>query len=164
MRSQIFLCVVIGGFIQPTFAQSCPAGIPSGGNPLCLPPGASGSPYQQGSPGQAEARQARWEARWGAIAFDPSNAEVGVASGMSSKRKAKDAALANCKERGGNSCKIDLVYYNQCGVVAWGDTYATTASAGTIAQASERGLQLCGQKTSGCQIVYSDCSVPIRVE
>lgn len=167
MRFRILFCVLCLSFCtfdQPVFGQGCPAGVPSGGNPLCLPTGAPGSPYQHGDQVQQQTPQARWEDRWGAIAFDPSNAGIGVASGMTSKRKAKSAALAHCKEKGGNGCRIDLVYYNQCGVIAWGEAYATTAGAGTVERASEVGLQLCEQQTKKCRIVYSDCSLPVRVQ
>ena len=98
----------------------------------------------------------------GAIAFDDTIGGVGTAIGMRSKRKAEKEALIACRKKGGSGCRIDLTYHNQCGVIAWGDSAATTASAATKEQASERALQTCSEHTEGCKIYYEDCSYPVR--
>ncbi|WP_162348996.1 DUF4189 domain-containing protein [Pseudoxanthomonas gei] len=105
-----------------------------------------------------------WEDRWGSIAVDFPGGLFGVASSMQNKEAAEAAAMADCQIAGGKDCNVDLSYYNQCGVVAWGENYAATASAGTKEKAASRALFLCGEKTGKCKIYYADCSLPERVE
>jgi len=105
-----------------------------------------------------------WETRWGAIAIDDTNSGVGFAKNMKSKRKAEKQAMAQCKSKGGNGCRIARSYYNQCGVIAWGDNGYVTASAATIETASQLGLTNCSKSTTSCKIYYADCSLPERVK
>lgn len=72
---------------------------------------------------------------------------------MTTEKKAEKQAINSCRENGGRDCIMDLAYYNQCGVIAWGDEYVTTAGAGSIKDASDRALQTCGARSSGCRIV-----------
>lgn len=106
----------------------------------------------------------RWADRWGAIAFSETNNSVGVAADMRGERAAQQAAIADCHAAGGEGCKVALSYYNQCGVVAWGEKHVTTARAETINQASERAIQTCSAKSEGCKIVYSNCSLAQRIQ
>jgi hypothetical protein len=92
------------------------------------------------------------------------NGSVGAVKNMESKNKAQKAALAQCRTNGGGyGCKDALTYYNQCGVIAWGESYAATYSAATIEKASERAVEICSTQTEDCQIYYADCSLPERV-
>lgn len=106
----------------------------------------------------------KWEDRWGAIATDASNGGVGTAANRSSKREAEKAALTSCRSKGGNKCKISLAYYNQCGAMAWGDSYAVTRGAGTLQEASEDAMKICGENTKNCSIYYGECSLPERIQ
>lgn len=101
-------------------AQGCPNGIPSAGNPGCIPPTQFNSPYHQ-SGGDSVERQARWADRWGAIAVDDGEKTIGIgiAEMTSSERAAKKIALEDCRVKGGTKCVISLAYYNQCGVIVW---------------------------------------------
>jgi hypothetical protein len=108
-----------------------------------------------------------WADRWGAIAIDDTVAEGGIGTvvGMPSKRKAEKAALAECRASGGGAgCKINLSYYNQCGVIAWGQNYATAMGASTIEEASEAAKQKCDEHTKDCQIYYAECSMAERIQ
>jgi Domain of unknown function (DUF4189) len=108
----------------------------------------------------------QWATRWGAIAIDPnaSKGGVGVASDMKSQRAAEKAAMKQCRNKGGGkTCRVQTAYDNQCGVIAWGDTYYSTANGDTIDSASELGLRECGKETSNCRIYYSNCSYPVRI-
>lgn len=152
----------------PVFAQ-CPAGIPAGNNPLCMPPDNPSSPYYQPDPDASTAPSApnvRWADRWGAIAVDNATESVGigVAEKMSSERKAKDAALNDCRAKGGTKCAVSLAYYNQCGVLLWGEAGYNTTGAETVGKATERGLQKCAKSgLKDCRVFYSSCSYAVRV-
>lgn len=105
-----------------------------------------------------------WENRWGAIAIGD-NSRIGTAVSMRSKHKAEKAAMSRCAANGGGKgCRIEISYYNQCGVIAWGETTAITQGAETIEVASKVALEKCNSKTRNCKIYYADCSLPERVK
>lgn len=155
------LCLV--GLNGPALAQQCPPGI-AHGTPGCIPPNNPSSPLYPNSGSQPVVPPMVWADRWGAIAIDFSIGKIGTSTGMSSKRKAKKAALAQCRANGGVACKSSLTYFNQCGVMAWGESYAATAHAATIELASEIALRSCGEHTADCQIYYADCSMAERIQ
>lgn len=143
------------------------AGVQPGGNgiaptPLCY--WKSGSQQQPAGP--------QWETRWGAIAIDkgPTNAGLGAATGMASKRRAEKAAIADCKAKGGADCKVSLAYHNQCAVVVAGyyaptRGYSIAQGAATPQEAARIGLRECNKDgVSGCTLYYSDCSYAEQVQ
>lgn len=155
-----FLCMAIF-YAGQALAQNCPYGIPSAGNPFCVPPPTHpNSPNYQGDIPPPPI----WADRWGAIAFDKNTGIYGTSKEMANKRASEEAAIHACRQNGGEACRIHLSYYNQCGVIAWGETFATTASAGSIKEASERAIRNCNEETYGCGIVYSDCSMAKKVQ
>ena len=139
-----------------------PAGSPTSGNPSgCVP-------YASGDTSQPQTPQGRWITRWGAIAIGStaSGGGVGISKDMPSKRQAGKVALLQCEATGGGSeCKINILhYYNQCAVIAWGDSFSNVQSAETIQIASSVAMQKCSAKTDNCKIYYSDCSLPEWVQ
>ena len=137
-------------------AQGCPAGIPSAGNPGCIPPDRTNSPYYQNGSTQPSA-SGRWETRWGAFVLDQKTG-LGISSGMSSKRAALSAATADCRAKGGTRCKVELVYSNQCGVLIEGDRGYNTAAADTVEQATSIGMRTCENADANCKLYFSECS------
>ena len=125
----------------------------------CMPlPGAQGS-------GQSE-RGPIWRSRWGAIAIDfgRSNAGIGVSVNASSKRKAKNEAMADCRAKGGQNCRINLIYDNQCAVVVAGTGYGRSQGGATVEIAAAYGLRMCEKAgIKDCQIYYKACSLPVQV-
>lgn len=108
----------------------------------------------------------QWSSRWGAIAIDPEVAKggVGVAGDMESRASAEAEAMNVCRDTGGGeTCRIEVSYDNQCAVIAWGDHYYVTANTETVIEASRIGLEACGVRTENCRIVYSNCSYPVRL-
>lgn len=108
----------------------------------------------------------KWQTRWGAIVvgLTPNGSELKASSGQASRRKAEKQALSDCKKMPGvKDCRVEISYYNQCGVIAWGDNYYHTARAGTKSDASAMALEGCSEKTTNCRIFYADCSYPIRI-
>ena len=117
----------------------------------------------QAQPEQPPAPRGHWETRWGAIATDAVAGTLAGAVNFSSKQSAQKAAFAQCKANGGENCLVRIAFYNQCAVVAWGDTAHTWQSSGTAKTASDIALQKCAKKTNNCKIYYSNCSPPVWI-
>lgn len=127
-----------------------------------------GIPYcsQLPAPTPALPSGAEWENRWGAIAVGStaSGGAVGVASDMKTRLAAEKTALKQCRDNGGGkTCRIELAYANQCGVIVWGESYFETASRETKSQAEAEATELCSKQTADCRLHYANCSYPIRV-
>jgi hypothetical protein len=127
-----------------------------------------GVPYcaQSTPPPSVVPSGSEWADRWGAIAIGStaSGGGVGVATDMTSRQSAEKSAIMQCRgSDGGKTCRIELAYSNQCGVIVWGDTYFETESAATSDQAEAAALDVCSQQTSNCRLYYADCSYPVRV-
>ncbi|MFK3649761.1 DUF4189 domain-containing protein [Lysobacter enzymogenes] len=141
--------------------QGCPDGFTpnAAGTPgmQCIPIGG------QTRPGSPSTASEQWSARWGAIAADNASGKTGLMGNMTSRRKAESGALAICKRKGGSNCELKLTYYNQCGVMAWGDGKMSTASAPTIEEASDLALTECRRLAKDCDVYFSDCSYAKRV-
>ncbi|WP_176090341.1 DUF4189 domain-containing protein [Achromobacter anxifer] len=153
--------LICGVAFQPAFAeQGCPDGFTpnAAGTPgqQCIPIGGQTRP---GSAGPAD----RWETRWGAIATDKESGKVGIFGDTTTRRKAETGAIAQCQRKGGADCKLQLTYYNQCGVLAWGNGKMSTASAPTVEEASELALNECERVGKNCEIFFSDCSYAKKV-
>lgn len=147
-------------------AQGCPNGIPSAGNPGCIPPDQSNSPYYQHSNAATSRPQAVWVDRWGAIAVDKGKQSVGigVAEMMTSERKAKAGAIDDCQAKGGTRCKVVLAYYNQCGALVAGDAGYTSMGSSTAEKAAKLGMEQCTKTgLSNCRVYYSACSFPEQI-
>ncbi|WP_082647827.1 DUF4189 domain-containing protein [Lysobacter antibioticus] len=143
---KIFMIFVIAGFLVfsgRNASAQCPAGIPSAGNPQCVPPSA----WPQNTAATQPAGPA-WKLTWGAIAIDPDHGDVGTSVGQFSKRNAEREALVRCAEKGAKGCKkILFTYQNQCAAVAWpsvlGHNAVIKAASGpTIESASEYAMKL----------------------
>ena len=162
----LFLVVCIAHVARAS--AQCAPGIPSAGNPECLPPDDANSPYYQGNgtqqPAPPQQLRAIWATRWGAIAYDSATGAEGHIVGKINKSEAEQAVLSQCAEHGGNKCKVLVSYYNQCAAVAQvpGGGRITSARAPTAKKAEHMALDNCGQGT--CKIVYSACSPAVRVQ
>ncbi|WP_426287923.1 DUF4189 domain-containing protein [Luteibacter sp. E-22] len=110
------------------------------------------------------APKAVWADQWGAIVIDDTSGDVGVSSSKSSKSDAVRAATHDCEARGASRCSVALTYYNQCAALAWGDGARGTANNPSETEAKADALKSCKEGASGCKVVYSACSAPIRVQ
>lgn len=145
----------------PAAAQGCTT-VEGQGTTYCPPPPQSGSPSGQGS----FPSSGRWETRWGAIALGTTSENKGVygtADGFSSKGKAQKAAMADCRKWNGQNCKVAVAYYNQCGVIASGDTRSATARGPTPEVAMRLALKDCNDITRNCVLWHAGCSYAERV-
>lgn len=138
---------------------TCPPGFyPQNG------PGVLGcAPIPSGESESTSGPAPKWATRWGAIATDGAKSAFGAASDMPRKRAAQKEALARCKAQGGASCKVDLVYYNQCAVTIAGDSKYLSQGAESVRIATEVGMKRCDELDAGCRVYYSGCSLPVRI-
>ena len=168
MQTRILLAVGLLSLNGLAWGQGCPQGMPSAGNPMCVPPDPNNpnAPNYRGNqvPTAPMMPQVRWADQWGAVAIDGTTSDVGAVTGISSKRKAEKAAMARCRAKGGGGCRVQLSYGNQCGVIAWGDDGYSTAGGTTIGKASEVAVRLCSQHYKNCRIYYAACSLPQRIQ
>lgn len=143
---------------------NCPPGyFPTGGGGAvgCAPipnynlPGAQQHPPDPGP---------TWQTRWGAIAIDGQNSRFAGVEGFSTSSKAKKAAIKLCRSNGGKKCKILLNYYNQCGALAWGQQGAIASGGPVLEEVMKQSVAACSEKTSNCQVYYSGCSYPEKVQ
>jgi hypothetical protein len=145
----------------PIAWSQCAPGIPSAGNPGCIPPDAPGSPYQNGS--QQQAPKVQWADRWGAIAIDGDTGGAGAVVALPSREAAVSAAIQDCAKNGSRNCSVRMAYKNQCAAVAWGGGFSSTARAPTKEAAEADATATCEKSGAACKVVYSDCSYPVRV-
>jgi hypothetical protein len=154
------LCVSI-----PGHAQQCGYGAQDGGQ--CVP--ADQLPGYQDSLQSGQTRpqqpQAVWTKRWGAIAIDNGTSSVGVSENQTSKSAASAESLQRCTSKSNSQhCEMQLAYYNQCVALAWGTKYSGIGHAETQGQAQSEALQGCAKGAHDCKVVYSACSLPVRVQ
>ncbi|MBX9403416.1 DUF4189 domain-containing protein [Lysobacter sp. BMK333-48F3] len=165
MRIMLVGCLM--GLVGTVYAQ-CPAGIPSAGNPQCVPPNAAGWPngaHEESQPRPTpRPKPVKWASRWGAVAIDSNNNAIGVSSEASSQREAEFEAMDLCGSKGGGGCKVSLTYRDQCGVVVWGDNFYATAHAASVPEASVLAMARCEQSSSNCKVFYSDCAHAVPVQ
>lgn len=173
MKKLILVALFLLGalFLTVGYAeQGCADGfvpnpVPSGtpGQNQCVP-----MPGQNRGGNSPSAPEVRWAKRWGAFALDSKGGQLGVASGEASKRKAQNAAVDHCRQKGGSNCQVGLAFYNQCGAVAWGEGGGGIVSFGSAAtrdDAEAEATKRCSHKTSGsCEIIKYECSFAERVQ
>ncbi|WP_425492568.1 DUF4189 domain-containing protein [Luteibacter aegosomaticola] len=137
----------------------CAPGVPSAGNPGCIPPNQANSPYFQPptAPGMAPAPEPIWEDRWGAIAVDASTGTFGASKDKLNKRDANDAAIKDCQSEGDRGCEVLISYYSQCVALAQASTggllFAETSP--RLENAKTHALAECGKDS--CSVMYTDC-------
>ena len=124
---------------------------------------------QQGEQQQPSAPPAKWVDRWGAVAIggDAGHpAIIGLSENMASRGSAESTALTKCKsQRGGETCSIKQSYANQCVALAWGNTGGGGVAVGrNTNEAQKKSLVLCSKNAPDCEVLYTDCSMPVRIQ
>lgn len=159
MRHIKFLLIIISTFVANKAFAQCRVG--SG------PDMGDGIPYCSDiAPQQAQLYSPVWENRWGAFAIDPNvkKGGIGVAENMRSQKEAENHALKQCKNSGGTkTCVIEFNYYNQCAVIAWGDSSYYWALDENPAAASDTALEGCAKNTTNCKLYYSNCNYAVQI-
>src|SRR3546814_17411422 len=81
-----------------------------------------------------------------------------IVTGFPSKRKAKKAAIEECRKRGGEDCSISIIYTNQCAAAVSNSVMSSSANAPTMREAIETGMQTCNEiGTACCAVYWSGC-------
>ena len=166
------LVLVFGFSISASASAQCAAGIPSGGNPQCLPPDAlyknQGITQPQSTvPAQQPIviRQ-KWADRWGAISADGRIGSLGFVTGYPSKRIAEKAAVQECHRAGGKDCRAEFAFHNQCAAFIVSNEGSSIAGAPTEKEAATLAIKNCQKDFSSCRVYRTACShaeaVPIR--
>jgi len=139
---------------------ACPQGV-AAGSAQCGP--SSIVNPMSSDAGPPAAPEIQWADSWGAIAIDDTKGEAGIVTDRPSKRKAKKAAMAECRRRGGENCSISRVYVNQCAAVVANDKMSSSVNAPSIDEAIAIGMQRCGETGLGCHVYWSGCSLAKRI-
>lgn len=165
MRTALLAAFILLFYASHAAAQ-CAPGIPSAGNPGCIPPNQPNSPYYNANDAAVAAPEPdwQWSDRWGAIAIDEGTAAAGTVEGQTSKSAATSEVLRQCESLGGTNCKVIMVFVNQCGAASQSqiDGRVFTVSRKTKQESEDSAIANCGGRNS-CKIVYSQCSPPVRV-
>lgn len=106
-----------------------------------------------------------YASRWGAVASS-TNSMFGIVSDQASKEDAERTAVAECIGRGGEDCKLNYTYANQCvAVIGIPNQVSQAFNGGTPDEASKQGLDSCRTNgIDGCWVYYSGCSIPERLQ
>jgi hypothetical protein len=164
----LFASFLVGIGLATGSAQAegrCPAGqFPIGGGNAgwegCAPMG----PGNLDNGGHKEPAE-EWETRWGAVAT--TDGAMGIAESQRSKKAAEVFAIEKCTAtRPANTsrpCTVRLSYYNQCMAVAWGDAGSLPARAWGLKRAENLAMETCKKETTNCELLYSGCSMAVRV-
>lgn len=144
--------------------MACPPGtIPYGtGTDLSV---CGADPSYQPPPGPPPP-QVKWAERWGAVAtYEPAGI-FGTATGMASKDAAVNAAMAECKQRGGGSnCKLDIWYSNQCVAMVVSDKGYNLSTGMTTEIAAQKGMKTCvSSGDPNCHVYYTACSMAEQIK
>ncbi|MGJ7493421.1 DUF4189 domain-containing protein [Variovorax sp. ZT4R33] len=153
----------MGVFVSFAAHAQCPPGsylVSNPTNTYCLPEPNYRPPQQ--APQQPAVV---WQDRYGAIATDGPNQATGSSVNMLSEGAAQNAAIADCRAKGGVNCVIKLAFSNGCAAVATGDKGHGASARQTIAEASSAAQNDCvASGDTNCRIYYKVCSLPARIQ
>lgn len=153
----VLLCMAFGVHAE---GGTCPPGY----HPIYTPgvTGCAPIPGYDDESGSSASSEPAWETRWGAVAAGGGG--FGAAKNASSRRQAMKEAQAVClKNNQGKGCGSLMTYHDECFAVASGDTFGLGFESPDIEQAKQGVLAACSKKSTGCVVIYAECSYPARV-
>lgn len=158
----VLWCLSVGAHAE----GNCPSGFYPIGNravAACAPI-PSATKGQQGQQQVPSSPSPIWKDRWGAVAFDGPRGILGVATELQSEQAAQEAALNDCKAKGGIKCQSEISYVNGCTAFTIGDRGAYRGAKATLDQVVTDGMQKCKEADKNCETYYSACSLPVRIQ
>lgn len=163
LASGVLLLLVIPNSVAAQAA--CPPGmIPYGTGTDVSSCGPDGSQNQVTNASTSIAPAPIWQSRWGAIATYAPTGVLGVSTYLPTRDQAIQSAIADCKAKGGPTCKLEVAYDNECAAVVVGSTGYNVAADPTLGGAIDSGMETCRSSgAEGCHTYYSACSLPVRV-
>lgn len=105
-----------------------------------------------------------WADYWGAISTDTPNGILGSSTHASSQANAEQAAVADCRSKGGTQCILQVSFRNGCGAMVIGDKGFNVNSAPTLGEAVQKGMAICTKTSGDCHVYYSTCSLPEQIQ
>jgi len=106
----------------------------------------------------------RWLDKWQAIATDTQKGSLGTAVDVDTADRAESAAMNDCHAKGGDHCEVQISLRNGCVSLVIGNTLMNTKGAPTQVEADRRALSKCQEEDKSCRVLYSACSLPVRVQ
>jgi len=161
--------LILAGLLGLGSAARAEGGCPPGMTPFQFAP--NQPPSCAPGPNSSAANQAPqqlteiWKDRWGALAADGIRGTLGVATGMADPKSAKNAALLDCKAKGGIDCDVSTPFRNGCqALIVNAATYHFSTDV-TEEKANSSGVAACQSRgLKNCRVYYTTCSPPIRIQ
>jgi len=168
MKAMLLVIGIQFSVLVPCIEAHAEGGCPPGMLPFQFAPNQPPSCMPGGGQSQAPRPLPEvWSDRFGAMATAAWLGILGTANDLKSEEAAREAALEDCRAKGGGQqCKVDRTYRNGCGALIVSSTEGYyTPSAATPQRAEELGMEACikaGDKD--CRAAYSACSFPVRMQ
>lgn len=140
-----------------------PLGDPGQGSSGCAPrPDADGQETRSSAPVRPTPK---WVTTWGAIALYVPKGILGSSTHLATVDEAEQAALQDCKLKGGLDCKLAISFGNQCAAMVAGSPGYNVTLGATPDDAEKNGMTECqGAGNAGCHVYYWTCSLPQQVK
>jgi len=121
---------------------------------------------QQGQQQTPQPPPEQWADHWGAIATDGLSGSFGASTNLLTRSSAEQAALTDCQsKKGSQNCKIETWYRNGCAAMVLSDKGHNVTNGATADEAIRAGMKICSAAKDGrCDVYYSACSLPQRVQ
>lgn len=157
----VVFCLTMGSASHALAEGGCPPGqVPQQGQgwQSCVPiPGST-----QGAGGQSDG--SLWQNSWQAIATDNTRGVLGSAIEKISRQTAEDAAMNDCRTKGGTDCQLRMSYGNGCMAAIVGAKLLHVQVGNSKTGAEKKGMEKCNAEDSKCVVYYSECSKAIRIQ
>lgn len=166
MNRHIANLTTVVGLLVIAFQSHAEGGCPPGHYPqqgqgwqTCIPaPGYGGGGSSPPPPAEV------WEDRWGALAEDEKEELAGASRGSADRATAEARAVSDCEAYGHSGCRSVTYYKNQCIAVVGGNVVANVRYGTSEHSAVQSGMKTCqAEGQTGCFVVYSGCSLPVRI-
>jgi hypothetical protein len=130
---------------------------------FCAPDADVGDAGTEDDTSTQPAPEPQWEERWGAIATG--EGAYGAGLSFATEQAAINRALSECTAHTkGKPCRVRQTFHNQCAALAGGDAGSIAWTSGEVATAKQKAVAACSQHTKNCEVLYSGCSYPERVQ
>lgn len=159
------LAILLWSYAAHAQVGNCPAGtIPNGDQRspgACVPDPSYNQQQRPSAPPQI------WVDHWGAIATGKpgSPPAFGASTDTQSEHAAKAAAVAKCQETANAVCEVHITYRNECVALVFGEKRWKPAADLTKEAATKKSMAECkAYGNSQCELYYSACSYPTRIQ
>jgi hypothetical protein len=107
-----------------------------------------------------------WQDRYGAIYLDLPKGAMGTSTRLASRPAAEQAAISDCKAKGGIDCKQEASYGNGCIAFVIDDNWHGAFFSKVPDIAKQTAMRTCKGIAGNvnCRVYYTDCSQPVRIQ